>query len=1050
MTTYYTRDKLKMININIENHCKAAQFTNVETTNVKRDVRYFGVDLFTVDGKLLNQLHYNSDIKMLHFTPKGKSKGKYMEDFIKIFNIGITCNDSNYLLSENSEFYLTPFRYGFIIILDKINNLSTVKRCFNMDGKLLTKVKDTLNPNGELNREGLEYTAVYKDTDITKIERNNSKSSSISNISNYSVSNIPMNYPISTHNIDKVLSQNIVKEQSQATISVDKKHQDLQQTTVRSITIPEDSKVSISKSQTEDHKGYSDTSTSQSEKHQMKDIELSQKKSKSNIHILANTLYKLGIRTPKLLYVMWKKILKIGITLFVWQLIKQRWPKLMFNLLNRFIYFILGLLEASFLGWFINNSENWTIPSMEIQLPRWVSNTVQLAMENQLPCLDSNTAQSAIVPLAEINLENLPETNPINLEEIIPKSIPGFELYREINPKTLPELKVFTDNVDTGRELYKGLEGQESNLPIILFGVVVIAVIIYIGWKQELFNDLIPKSGLFSFFLPGRKNSSSRPNIRDSVESTKEYDVEFIKKFIEDGKHTLDPVPFTESDLAFSKIVCPSTGRGKKVKFEQTSDEIATDVESDYFAEYKQRADDKVAEYKRIAQTSEKLLRDKTSEFDQFVKINDEITSNQISESTRTSNMKISEYKLMAQEASDKVAQFKRMSHVAELKRMAQESNSKRLAQEALEAHNKILSDKIAEYDQIIQTIQTNDKILRDRIAEYEEIIQTKNTILESEQLVHHRLLSHMKDVLDKKGHQWSPDILKDLISSKLIKPPVTSTSGDITSGDITSVTEISKTSNVYLESPGRSPIHETYEYSISPSERSVQSERSVPSVYNPTRSESPRSLVHSLPEREYPRSPIKLLTKSVETHVPSTPYSSPSNSPRSDITSILEPGRVNIPVRLDERFDVQLDEPRSPIHLRTRTDLQPDSPSTSILEPGRVHIPERLDEHRIHIPDRIEEPRSPIRSKWFSTSTSDTTSDTTYKTTDDTHTYKSISTSTSDLTHDSTSELIDAIRADLIKLKGESAVYTENLGSIVDDLDTNIEFLADICSNWW
>jgi len=100
------------------------------------------------------------------------------------------------------------------------------------------------------------------------------------------------------------------------------------------------------------------------------------------------------------------------------------------------------------------------MPSMEIQLPRWVS----------------NTAQSANIQVAEINLKTLPENESITLPEI--------------NPKTLPELKIFLDDTETGRELYNtetgielsnGLSGQESNLPIILFGAVVIVVIIYIG-----------------------------------------------------------------------------------------------------------------------------------------------------------------------------------------------------------------------------------------------------------------------------------------------------------------------------------------------------------------------------------------------------------------------------------------------------------------------------------------------------------------------------------------------------------------------------------------
>src|SRR4051812_25542376 len=105
------------------------------------------------------------------------------------------------------------------------------------------------------------------------------------------------------------------------------------------------------------------------------------------------------------------------------------------------------------------------MPSMEIQLPRWMS----------------NIGQSANVQVAEINLKTLPEINPTTLPEINPKTPPKFDLFTGINPKTLPEIKLFTNNVDTGRELYKGIEYQESNLPIVLFGVVVIAVIIYIG-----------------------------------------------------------------------------------------------------------------------------------------------------------------------------------------------------------------------------------------------------------------------------------------------------------------------------------------------------------------------------------------------------------------------------------------------------------------------------------------------------------------------------------------------------------------------------------------
>ena len=71
--------------------------------------------------------------------------------------------------------------------------------------------------------------------------------------------------------------------------------------------------------------------------------------------------------------------------------------------------------------------------------------------------------------VSEINVKTLPENNPI----ILP----------EINPKSLPEFKIFLDTEGSGREFYKDIpvSGQESNLPIIIFGAVVIAVIIYIG-----------------------------------------------------------------------------------------------------------------------------------------------------------------------------------------------------------------------------------------------------------------------------------------------------------------------------------------------------------------------------------------------------------------------------------------------------------------------------------------------------------------------------------------------------------------------------------------
>lgn len=221
MTRYYihyttftgvrSRNKLKILNLN--EMALKAKFSKIEITNVKRDFKVFGVNLLTIDGKPLNITRSNSDGVILNISPSIKT----MDIFISVFNKGILSKHHDYLLNNN-EFYLIKYRGDdFIVILDKINNLVINKRCFNKYGEFLTKVQDTLLSNGELNRDGEGYKAIYKETVITHLERkikilNSSKS---------------------IHNTNKL------------------QHQDIQQSKVTSQV--EDSKVSISKSQSEEH-----------------------------------------------------------------------------------------------------------------------------------------------------------------------------------------------------------------------------------------------------------------------------------------------------------------------------------------------------------------------------------------------------------------------------------------------------------------------------------------------------------------------------------------------------------------------------------------------------------------------------------------------------------------------------------------------------------------------------------------------------------------------------------------------------------------------------
>src|SRR6185436_5483043 len=165
---------LRMKNLDIVN--LQAKFSKDEIATVNRDFKVFGLLFNNETLSALNTKRSDLDGKILNISPKFKG----MTVFIESFNEGVLSNNPDYLLDNNSEFHLIKYRgRNFIIILDKINNLVTNKRCFNMSGVLFTKVKDTLSTEGELhregelNKEGEEYKAIFKDTILTHLERNN-------------------------------------------------------------------------------------------------------------------------------------------------------------------------------------------------------------------------------------------------------------------------------------------------------------------------------------------------------------------------------------------------------------------------------------------------------------------------------------------------------------------------------------------------------------------------------------------------------------------------------------------------------------------------------------------------------------------------------------------------------------------------------------------------------------------------------------------------------------------------------------------------------------
>src|SRR5581483_7736934 len=154
MSTYSTTATTRKIKKNITN--LAVLKNKEDVSEVKRDFRFFGCDLFTINSKPLNTKLSDGKISSISHMNENDD----IAIFIKMFNKGNESNKVNYYLNNDSEFYLTDYyNKKFVIILDKINNLSSNKRCFNMNCVLFAKVQDTLNPNGELKRDGEKYTA---------------------------------------------------------------------------------------------------------------------------------------------------------------------------------------------------------------------------------------------------------------------------------------------------------------------------------------------------------------------------------------------------------------------------------------------------------------------------------------------------------------------------------------------------------------------------------------------------------------------------------------------------------------------------------------------------------------------------------------------------------------------------------------------------------------------------------------------------------------------------------------------------------------------------
>jgi len=165
-------DKIKISNLDIVKHDNS----DFDVTGFKRELDLFGNNLFNIKGAPLNAKIINGKLVISNTFDL-----ENLDMFLDRFNENIT--DINYRINELSEFFLVyRNNRAYIIILDRLSLNIVEKRSFNFYGNFLSKIKDTINSEGELIREDRNTTIVLKNDTIISLERKISFDSIINDI----------------------------------------------------------------------------------------------------------------------------------------------------------------------------------------------------------------------------------------------------------------------------------------------------------------------------------------------------------------------------------------------------------------------------------------------------------------------------------------------------------------------------------------------------------------------------------------------------------------------------------------------------------------------------------------------------------------------------------------------------------------------------------------------------------------------------------------------------------------------------------------------------
>lgn len=157
--------KLKISELNLVKQ----KHPNANLTNINKDLTVFGNIFGAVNGSPLNAKMVDGKLNISN-TYDIEDLDKFLEEY----NNNMTINKTgDYLVNDSSRFYLVSRSNRSFIITVNISDDGNIvyKRCFNIYGDLVSKIKESLNNDGTFSRDNRNSTTIYKGDTIISSSR---------------------------------------------------------------------------------------------------------------------------------------------------------------------------------------------------------------------------------------------------------------------------------------------------------------------------------------------------------------------------------------------------------------------------------------------------------------------------------------------------------------------------------------------------------------------------------------------------------------------------------------------------------------------------------------------------------------------------------------------------------------------------------------------------------------------------------------------------------------------------------------------------------------